>query len=467
MAPNHSKFVDIVDVVFSATKPFDDQWKDKPTRLWISLADLNLAEMVEVTISAIRDQSVPKNILVLFFQKYIGGCDIELMRKYLNQIKDEALAQKWNKVIISTCYFVPSHEQIWGIVGLFNLEAHRINEELGMPRMNLHRAIMTQMSELDKTLRIRASAFIEYQLGLSLGTNLSYEGYCSIVNLVNTVFDTAFKFQKRQGKNKSRQTRKVVPPSLAITPGYVNNVFMRQILVDKRIMRRDPHKPITKRMHWSDQKLPGHQNWQVFREQGPMKRFQEREGYLAAHLWMLKRADKVPVWCEDEEDASEDASEDGDHEDQQQQQEQQQQQLDEESPYDPEEEWSSDPNLVFVVNNATDQEIEVITDNVGQMEVDEEKRKDKKENYNEDLIEIKRMFLVEQEKNKSYKAEMDKKMAAIAKERAAAKYWREQYEAKVDHLDFVEKEFGRIKEQYKFLRNTYKARQELKGKKKA
>ncbi len=454
MAPNHSKFVDIVDIVLAATRPFDDQWKDKPTRIWVSLADKNLLEMVEATIAQIRDQTVPKNILVCFFQKFIGGCDIELMRKYLNQIRDETLKQKWNKVIVSTCYFVPSHEQIWGIVGLFNLEAHRINADLGMPRMNLHRAIMTQMSELDKTLRVRALAFIEYQLGLSLGTHLSYEGYASIVNLVNTVFDTAFKFQKKQGKKKSRQTRKVVPPSLAITPGYVHNVFMRQILTDKRIIRRDPRNPITKRMHWSDQKLPGHQNWQVFREQGPMRRFQEREGYLAAHLWMLKRADKVPVWCEDEEDESEE-----------EEVQEVQQQLDEDRPYDPEEEWVTDPNLCFVVTNKPDGEIEVITENVAQMEVDEQKEK-KKGDYNEDLIEIKRMFLVEQEKNKSYRAEMDKKMAVIAKERAAAKYWREQYEAKVEKLNFVEKEFERIKEQYKFLRNTYKAKQELKGKKK-
>ncbi len=305
-----ARHFDIVDVIYASVRPFEELWQDSPTRIWVSMADKSLPEMVSVVIDAIRDQSTPKNILVMVFQKVIGATTIDVMRNHIDAIVTEVNSQRWNKCAISTCFFVPSHEPIWDRVGQFNRLAHKANEDMGVSRVNIHRALMSQVSDTDFTLRIRAAMFSEFQLGLSLGTHLSFEGMASLVRMVKTVMRTAFKFRNERN-TKPRETRVVVPPSLAVTAGYNKNKFMRQLMADRGIIRPDRRRPGERRLMMSDQKLSGWQKWQVFRRHGPMHRYQEREGMLDAIIMQLKTADKIPVWGDEDEVYDEDEGNDG------------------------------------------------------------------------------------------------------------------------------------------------------------
>ena len=100
---------DVIEVVFSNFKVYDDLWTETRTRKWISLSDRSLRTMVELIIDAVRDNHAPKNIIIQCFQKFIGGCNIELMKNYMDKIVEEVNAQKYNKVIFTTCYFTVSN----------------------------------------------------------------------------------------------------------------------------------------------------------------------------------------------------------------------------------------------------------------------------------------------------------------------------------------------------------------------
>ena len=90
MASNHFR---VHDYVLASYKPYDGLWEDSENRKWISMANKSLREMVDVTLTAIRDTTVPKNILVIFFQKYVGGISLPVLRGYVREIVDEARGQ--------------------------------------------------------------------------------------------------------------------------------------------------------------------------------------------------------------------------------------------------------------------------------------------------------------------------------------------------------------------------------------
>lgn len=476
------KHFDIVDIVYATFRPFDELWTDTDKRRWVTMTDKNLDEMTSIVKDAICDQSRPKNIICLIFQKVVGGMDNAVMRDYVNEIVETTKGQKWNKCSIGTCWFVPSHMQVWSRVGAFNKIAHEANESMGMPRLNTHRAVMTMVlgDGSDKTLRVRFGMWIEPQLGLHFGSNLSFEGVAKVVDTVNKTFDHAFKFRKSLPR-PSRETRVMVPPCLSVTAGYNKNQFMRHLLADRGVIERDQG---VKRQLMSDQRMPGWQNWHVYKTHGPLHRFNEREGMLAAHKLLLQRNDEIPIWHPEDDTESE--------------YEEPVQAPDDDVPklrkpckfgeaYDPEaydpEEWVADTDLEIEINNQPDLEIEIDNKSEGETEVvtrkvllvdsdDEEMvqlfgaepSKEEGRKYNEDLDYVKELQLAERkitiavEKAKAYKAELERKNLIITKEKAAVKFWKQQSDQKKDRCNFLEAEYERILAQYKYLKNVYKAR---------
>ncbi len=479
----------VIDYVYAAFRPYDELWVDTETRFWISMADLNLREMVDATLAAIHDQNTPKNLLLTYFQKYIGGCDINIIKDYMREIVEAAKGQRWNKVCFGTCYFPPQHEVIWGIIAMFNREAHRCNEELGRPRVNIHRAMMSQVSENDKTLRTRPSMWVEFQLGLHLGLHPSYEGCRNMVNLINKVLDTAFKYQRCSNDSRqSVETRVVIPPTLAVTPGYPRNTFMKQLLVDRGTMQADANMRGQRRLHMSEQKLPGWRSWHVYRKNGPLRRFNEREGMLAALTYLLKRADALPTWQDDDDDCVVLSHKDDDDDD------------DSSS-------WTSDENLVITIGDYQQEEDEEVSRQVREMDIEEaydpedpvvdviqadpvasdpankEKNKERVCNERQEFtmeealakIELsERIYVVEQEKVKTYQAMVEKKEEKIDTLEAEVKAKKESIEfmeatikylkgrlesevkAKNERIDYLESSI-------KYLKNVYKAKEAVGG----
>ena len=465
------KHFDIVDVVYAHFRPFDELWEDTDKRMWISLADKNLEEMTSIVKDAIFDQERPKNIICLFFQKYVGGCDNELMREYVNELVEATKAQKWNKLSIATSYFVPSHMQVWDKVGEFNKIAHDANEAMGMPRLNVHRSLMAMVlgDGSDKTLRVRFSMWIEPQLGVHLGTHPSFEGVAKIVDTVVKTFDHAFKFRKPL-PSRFAETRVMVPPCLSITPGYNKNNFMRHLLADRGVIERDRG---VKRQIMSDQLPPGWQNWHVYRTHGNLSRYNEREGMLVAHKLLLKRSDKLPIWnIEQEADTDNSEAVQGSTEDEMENLPPPTVDIDQlGEAYDPDE-WVADKDLEIEFVNNQDGEIEVMTRRVVFLDTDDEMEQDKvddqtkeeQKDYNEDENCVKKLELAERkltiamERIKAYKEELERKNLIISKEKAAVKFYRHQSESKKERIEFLEKENDRIVSQYKYLKNVYKAR---------
>lgn len=465
-----NKHFDIVDVVYAHFRPFDDIWEDTNKRMWISLSDKNLEEMVTIVKDAIDDQTTPKNIICMIFQKYVGGADNDLLRDYVNEIVEATKSQKWNKCSIATAYFVPSHMQVWDKVGEFNKIAHEANQSMGMPRLNLHRALMAMVlgDGSDKTLRVRYGMWIEPQLGVHLGTHPSHEGVVKIVDTVVKTFDNAFKFRKNI-PSRFFETRVMVPPCLSITPGYNKNSFMRHLLADRGVIKRDTG---VKRQLMSDQLPPGWQNWHVYRTHGNLSRYNEREGMLVAHKLLLKKADKPPVWNREQDDDAEfSEANQGSTEDE----------MENLPPptvdicqlgeaYDPEE-WIADKDLEIEFINNQDGETEMLTRRVVFLDTDDEmeqegvvgETKEKQEDCNEDedcedCAKKERKLTIATERIKAYKSELERKNLIISKEKAAVKFYRHQSENKNERLEFLEKENERIVAQYKYIKNVYKAR---------
>ena len=497
---NFSKFYQVVDVVYSCWRPYDELWVDSDTRRWVSMADKTLDEMVDAVLAAINDQGTPKNILILFFQRYVGGVPVETMRKHIRRIIEATKDQKWNRVCLSTCWFVPSHQKIWGTVGMFNRMVHRANEEMGVSRVNIHRYVMSQVSDQDDTLRSRAAMWIEFQLGLHLGSHLSYEGVRNIINAVETVLDTAYKFQKHK-RAKSRDTRQVVPQSLATTPGWNKNRFQRQLLFDRGLLTVNDRKPGAKKLKMSDQTLEGHENWYVFRKFGKLDRYHERDGILEAFIRLLKRADKIPDWSqmaingndepEDEEETivvqDVDDVETEVHVTEGEGETSALEEVtnavedmavvapnDEDTPYDPEEEWTSDRDLQIEITTKPDGSQDIITRRIQLIDSEDENKemplekgteKEREENSYEDLNELadklqeaERRLQIEVEKNKAYKTELENKDVTLSKEKAATKFWRQQSEDKKAKIEELEIEVQRQSDEKKYMRNVYKSK---------
>ena len=521
---SNSKYYTVVDVVPSGFKPYDGTWEDTANRKWVSLADRSLKGMVEVAIDCIRDQNTPKNILVLFFQRFVGGVPLNIIRGYLDEILQEARAQRWNKVSFSTCWFTPTHQKVWQQVADFNALVHGGNELMGRARVNIHRAVMTRVSEDSYQLRSRWSMWAEPQMGLALGFHLSHEGMVKVVDMVHEVLDTSFKMKR---KRSSSESEAVFPPPLHKTPGWNKNRFMLRLLEDKGLIRieRKAGERRERRSLMSNQQMTGYQDWHVYKTHGELPRFQQREGILEAMVYMWNRADKVPVWVDDEEECAADevvatndvlvesevvvekevvveeaieafeglevekvkgtevVQDDGEE-------------SDGDDPYDPEG-WTANKDIVIEINNdmfidgngedevfvedsvveqqSIEKDVEekgVATGGVQDIVSGEEKEDTK---YNEDdnnvswllnrLKHTERKFKVEKEKAKAYKADLAKEKVALVREKASVKFWREQVAVKEERIEELEKENNRLEETKKFERNAYKARTAFPGRK--
>ena len=496
-------------VVLAGFKPYDELWSNSESRIWVSMADKDIKQMVEVAIDQIRDSTTPKNILIIFFQKVIGGLPLETIKSYMDEIVEEAQGQRWNKVAFSTAWFVPSHQKVWGTVGIFNRMAHRANEKLKVNRVNLHRALMTPVSPGSYYLRLKGAMWGDYQLGLALGSHLSFEGVAKLVQQVVMVLDTAFNINKK--KESSGETDKVVPPKLDVTPGWNKNVFMRQIMADRGFIPREKRKRGERRLKMSNQNMPGFEGWHVYKTHGPLSRFNEREGILESMRLLLRRADPIPVWGEVEETIiNEDA-----HVEEAEMIGDDMVELeitvvnDDSEPYDPEKEWIA----IEIANNQAHSKEEVddverqvkilaIEEEEGGDDVvmesetviepekekgvaiekcaavsDEEKEKEEERKYNQDdnddgvvnegdvewllrrLKNTERRLKVEKEKTKILKGRVDSKDVQLAREKASGKVWKQQNEEKDVKIEELERELQRVNESRRFERNAYKAKQ--------
>ncbi len=469
--PNHPRFNrQDVDIIYASFRIFDDLWSEERLgKRWISLADKSMEEMTEIIVSALKDQTIKKNIIVQCFQKYCGGSSHNKIKDQLLRIKTEAEAQRANKLSFATSFFVPNHIAVWNKVGEFNQLVHQLCDDMGQTRINLHRAVMCQMSTSDKSLRVRASMWVENQLQVGLGSNPSYEACQSIVKTVITVFDKAFCDQNLENNPRSRPPFVKVPPCLSVTPGFCDVPFMRQLLVDKMIIKSKKKTSEESRMKHSEQRAKGWRDWQIYKEHGSLDRYTEKEGALMAHRMLLKRGDEVPVWEENPDD------------------------------------WIEDRNVVFInpgINNnkatTANQEsnddktvqdddcciIDVKDDsvNVRDEQRDSEPQKQQRRVCNEDeqlVLALNKIDMLERqldicmEKVKAYEQAIDGKDAQVYKERAAAKFWRQQCTtiksekaAAVDQncqlrieVSNVTQELERISTEYDYLRDLYESLQ--------
>ena len=451
-----------VDIIFSSFKMFGDIWdEERLGKKWISLADKSMDEMTEIIISTVKDQTTRKNIIVQNYQKFVGGSNHNKIKDHLLRIKAEVEAQRANKLSFSTAFFVPNHIAVWDKVGEFNQLVHQLCDEMGVTRVNLHRAVMAQMSPTDRSLRVRASSWAENQLCVGLGSNPSYEACQKIANTVITVFDKAFCEQNLANNPKSRPPTVKIPPCLSVTPGFCDVAFMRQLLVDKMIIKTKKKSSNDARPKHSEQRAQGWRDWHIYKLHGSLDRYTEKEGALLAHRMMLKKGDEVPVW--------------------------------EENP----DEWVTDRNVVIInpmINNnksaQANQEAKDAKDNDDKDDYDEhqindvhleaEPQKQNKTVYNEDeqlAVALNKVDMLErqleicQEKVKAYEKTIDGKEALVHKEKAAAKYWRQQSEFNktersqaVDQncklrmeVNSVTKELERMTSEYEYLRNLYES----------
>ena len=444
-----------VDVVFASFKMYEELWdEERIGKRWISLADKSAKEMTEIIIDAIRDQETSKNLVIMSYQKFVGGSNMETLKGYLNEIKEEVEAQRANKLSFSTAYFVPNHATVWNQVAEFNRFVHTLNDQMGVTRVNIHRAIMAQLSDTNKSLRIKASMWSENQLGVYLGMTPSYEACRNIAKTLITVFDKAFCDLNSVNSPRSKEPRLMVPLCLSVTPGFSDNQFMRQIMMDKLIIKSKKKPAKDARLKCSEQRTPGWQDWKIYQIHGPMRRFDEREGALAAHKEWLKRSDPVPQWGQ---------------------------------------EWSDDRDFVIVnspepvnvrqVEPQEENEPQPCEDQqqepVDVQDVQESQQEKEERDCNEDQLvgavdkidTLERQVAICQERIKAYEQQADNKEAQVYKEKAATKWWRNQAELRTHEknkadeqvralgvkLNTLSNDHARLMTDYEFLRSLYES----------
>ena len=412
-----SKFTNpVLNVVFSSFKMKEQVLDEKRIGIsWYSLSNYDLITAVNVIKDAVRDQSNPKNIVVQVLQNYLGFQDVQVIIDHMYDICELVKNQTQNKLAFGTALIIPSEEKSWSMYGLFNKECQVLNERMSIPRVNLHRSVMSQISASDLTLRIRPACWEEFQLGLGVGTTLSAEGMSHLLRYIQTVFDTVF--SRNAYTMRSRTPKVLLPPSLACTPGYFDNLFYMQVLEDKRIIRPRPRSTggeRTQRFKCTDKRLPGWRSWAVFRQHGPLWNFNCREGILEAHLILYTQSDEKPIWSTTVEPAEVIQVDDNDE--------------------------SDDEDSVFLMPNPP-----VPHRNYGT----QEKKTQKKSIQNDDndrateLLQIakdkvhesERLLTVTNEKIKSYKKDLVVKDAQIAREKAAVKHWRAEADKKQAEYD--------------------------------
>ena len=326
-------------------------------------------------------------------------------------------------------------------------------------------------------------------MGLALGNHLSYEGVAAVVRQVERAFEMSFRCgeKKKARIEKGEDEKPDLPPSLQHTPGWGKNKFMRQMMAARGIIR-DERQRGERRLQMSTQKMTGSDEWWVFRTHGPLLRYQQREGILQAMMLLLKRSDKVPSWLRGEEVLVEEeivvveerAVTIQDSEDE---------------PYDPEEAWIANADLEIEFQNdlkiigddeesfevvnvdgevavamAVEVEEKVVVEKGVEPEMEKEKAKRNcnEDEYGEDnvewllerLREVERKYKVEKEKNKAMKAEIRCKEKDVLKEQATVRLFRSRAAEKDQRVEELEQKFQRVNDKWKFMRNTYQARNE-------
>ena len=450
--PNWSKFNrQDVDIIFAPFKIHEELWNEaRLGKRWISLADKSMEEMKEIILNTVRDQTVRKNLIIASYQKFVGGSNHAKIEAHLREIKAAVEAQRANKLSFSTAWFVPNHIAVWHKVGEFNQLVHQLCDDMGVTRVNLHRAVMSQMSPTDKSLRVRASMWAENQVGVGFGSNPSYEACSNIAKTVITVFDKAFCDNNQLNSPPSRPPVVKIPPCLSVTPGFCDNMYMKQLMVDKMIIKSKKKPSAETRLRCSEQRASGWRDWHIYKVHGVMDRYCEKEGALLAHRMMLKQGDEIPTWEENPDD------------------------------------WVTDRDVVIINpsinNNKDDQANQESKDdkiaNDDKLEPEPQKQ-DRKRNCNEDELSValnkvdmlERQLEICQEKVKAYEQTIDNKEAMVHKEKAAVKYWRHQAETSkserskaVDQncqlrmeINTVSKELERVNTEYECLCNLYES----------
>ena len=404
------------NIVFSSFMMWEELWpEDRLNAQWISLANYSIREMTDVIIRAVRDQSQSKNIVVASFQKFAGAYDVQKIVQHLDEIAEAVESQRKNKVSFATCYFVPAHQSVWGAVSILNKQIHRICDQLRISRINLHKCVMREVDEKrdDGWRMIKPSCWLEYQLGLSLGTNLSWEGCLKIKYNLLKVFDFTFNDDPYRPPSKKEKINSPLP--LNKTPGYKEDSFMIQMMELKKMIPTRTRSEGERMLKCSEVKNnPRCKYWRIYQENGPMISFESREGMLEACHIQLKRSHTIREW---EQPIA--------HQDQQMDQAVQQEVID-----------VSDISVDEVEDEIRHVSIQEEHDDVFAPEEEERGEKQKrKHNENEDLQdeidnlkdaaeelrnelkEKERLLAVEEEKVKSYSL-------TLGRERAAVKVWK-------------------------------------------
>ena len=428
---------------------------------WISLNNFDMRTMTDTIKGAIMDRTVPKNILVCSFQKFAGAIDIERIKEHLNELVDVAIKQKFNKLILGTAYFVPSHMAIWGAVSLLNMEIHRLCDKMCVPRGNLHKYLMRNVAPNSKVRMIRPSCFVEYQLGLSLGLMLSTEGLKKYKNCILQVFD--FSFAENVWRPPSSPPKPDVPPTLEETPGFMQDKFFVQIMEDKRLIEvrtLQPGEEPPRRLKCSEVRAPNGvwRHWDIYKKHGPMWSFESREGMLEAYHMKMRRSHSDFEWripSAGDEDEDEVATREEDME----------------------EDFHATDDVFYPNENNEDSD-----DRRGEPE---KPKKKKNSNENEELERLtyeleekSRLLKIEEEKVKSYRQNIDNKEAAMVKERALSKHWRKEtekekarneellkaLEKELKSARHVRKQNKRLTDEYYYLRGLYESGARSRGK---
>ncbi len=452
------------DYIFASYMMPQRIWDEATTRArWISLKSFDIRSCTDVILDAVNDQSESKNIVILVFQKWAGALENKKITKYMEEIVDAVKKQEKNKVIFGSNMFIPNSSVVWKKVGELNEIIRSLNERLGMPPLNMHKMAMCWISESDKTLRVRGSSFVEFQLGLGLGINPSYECLIKIKNHILIALDNTF--YGTAARRRSSSVRVRVPPPLIETEGYRFNEFHRQELEDRNLGGRPKSTGGYRRsrLTWSQRRPEGWHSWDIYKTAPWTK--EERERVLMEYVEELHQTSERPKWgVQAKEEVKEDVQEEvfvGE---------------------------SVDDLIVFSEDEGFDQgdledrEVEVLTKNLtlggGEDREEEEIEEKDIEDCNESELEAieaddidvhARYNRINEELVLQYRKELDTKKVQLSKEKTASKQWKvvankvvEEKHAMVKDLEYykrrvevLESQVERINNEYYFLKGLY------------
>ena len=461
------------DYVFASYMMPHRIWDESVTRAkWISLKNYDIRTCTDVILDCVRDQTESKNIIVLAYQKWAGALENKKIAKYLEEIVDAVKKQEKNKLVFGTCLFIPNSSVVWKKVGELNEKLRWYNESLGMPPLNMHKMAMCWVSETNKTLRVRGTSFVEFQLGLGLGINPSYECLIKIKNNILIALDTTF--YGNANRRRSSLTRMKVPPPLIETEGYRFNEYHKQELEDRNLTGRPRstggHRRT--RLTWSQRRPDGWQSWDIYRSSPWTK--EERERALNDYLEELHQSSERPFWGEQTKEEVTEAEAEAKEEIE-------------------DEEVATEDLIVFSEDEGIDEgekedrEVEILTRKLtlGSGEAREEgEEKDEEEDKmledcNESVIDAieeadvenshERYNRINEELVLQYRKEIATKDVQLSKEKTASRLWKgvankgeEERHAMVKDLEYykrrvevLESQVERVTSEYNFLKGLY------------